>query len=164
MRLRPEAIRSGPGQQSLWDYPRPPRLEAVAERITVQFAGETIADTTQACRVLETSRPPVYYLPRVDPMGLDAAWWREPGHGPVTATCGGRQHLRKMVSGHGDLTPVGQGTVSVKQIGGLPDKEVELTTGDVGVSVSQVARRYDEGIWMKSFSGSAARPSTCGGP
>ena len=62
MRLRPEAIRPGPGQESVWDYPRPPRLEAVAERITVRFAGETIADTTRAWRVLETSHPPAYYL------------------------------------------------------------------------------------------------------
>jgi uncharacterized protein (DUF427 family) len=38
-------------------------LEPVAERITVSFAGETIADTIQAIRVLETSHPPVYYLP-----------------------------------------------------------------------------------------------------
>ena len=66
MRRLPEPIRPGPGQESVWDYPRPPRSEAVEERITVRFAGETIADTTQACRVLETSHPPVYYLPPKD--------------------------------------------------------------------------------------------------
>lgn len=38
----------------------------MAERITVRFAGETVADTTEACRVLETSHPPVYYLPPND--------------------------------------------------------------------------------------------------
>jgi len=58
--------RPGPNQESVWDYPRPPRLESVAERIRVVFNGETIADTTGAYRVLETSHPPVYYIPPED--------------------------------------------------------------------------------------------------
>ena len=49
--------------ESVWDYPRPPRLEAVAERIRVVDGGRTLADTTDALRVLETSHPPVYYIP-----------------------------------------------------------------------------------------------------
>ncbi len=49
--------------ESVWHYPRPPRLEAVTERITVAFGGEMIADSRRAYRVLETSHPPVYYLP-----------------------------------------------------------------------------------------------------
>ena len=49
--------------ESVWDYPRPPRLEAVAERIRVIDGGRTLADTTAALRVLETSHPPVYYNP-----------------------------------------------------------------------------------------------------
>jgi uncharacterized protein (DUF427 family) len=56
----------GPRQESVWDYPRPPRLEQVVEQITVAFAGETIADTSRAVRVLETSQPPVYYVPPQD--------------------------------------------------------------------------------------------------
>ncbi len=52
--------------ESVWDYPRPPRLEAVGARIRVLFGGETIADTTAAYRVLETSHPPNYYLPPTD--------------------------------------------------------------------------------------------------
>lgn len=56
----------GPGQESVWDYPRPPRLEPVPERIRIVFRGETIADTTRAWRVLETSHPPVYYIPPDD--------------------------------------------------------------------------------------------------
>lgn len=63
-RRRP--LPAGPGQESVWDYPRPPRLEPVARRILVRFAGETVADTTHALRVLETSHPPVYYLPPGD--------------------------------------------------------------------------------------------------
>lgn len=53
-----------PGQESVWDYPRPPRVEATSERIRVEFAGATIVDTTDAVRVLETSHPPVYYVQR----------------------------------------------------------------------------------------------------
>ncbi len=59
-------IPPGPGQESVWDYPRPPRLEPVPERIRVELAGVVLADTTRALRVLETSHPPVYYLPRAD--------------------------------------------------------------------------------------------------
>lgn len=55
-----------PGQESVWDYPRPPRLEQTSKRIEVWFAGEKIADSRQAWRVLETSHPPVYYLPPGD--------------------------------------------------------------------------------------------------
>ena len=53
-------------RESVWDYPRPPRLEPVTERIRVEFGGRTIADTTRAWRVLETSHPPVYYIPPED--------------------------------------------------------------------------------------------------
>ena len=51
-------------QESVWDYPRPPRLEPVAETIRITFAGRVVAETNAAKRVLETSHPPVYYLPR----------------------------------------------------------------------------------------------------
>lgn len=52
--------------ESVWTYPRPPRLEPAPERIRIVFDGLTIADTTRASRVLETSHPPTYYLPRAD--------------------------------------------------------------------------------------------------
>jgi uncharacterized protein (DUF427 family) len=55
-----------PGQESVWDYPRPPRLEDSGRRIKVVFGGVTLAYTTRAKRVLETSHPPVYYLPPED--------------------------------------------------------------------------------------------------
>jgi uncharacterized protein (DUF427 family) len=54
----------GPGQESVWDYPRPPRVEKMTERIRIRLDGVTVVDTTDAVRVLETSHPPVYYLPR----------------------------------------------------------------------------------------------------
>lgn len=50
----------------MWDYPRPPRVESVPSRVTIRLGGELIADTRDAVRVLETSHPPVYYLPRAD--------------------------------------------------------------------------------------------------
>ena len=62
----PTRIPSGPGQESVWDYPRPPRLEATPRHIQVIFNGTVIADTRRAWRVLETSHPPVYYLPPED--------------------------------------------------------------------------------------------------
>ncbi len=52
-----------PGQESVWDYPRPPRLEEFNGSITVELGGVVIASTTAAWRVLETSHPPTYYLP-----------------------------------------------------------------------------------------------------
>jgi uncharacterized protein (DUF427 family) len=55
-----------PEIESVWDYPRPPRLEPVAERIRVVVDGVAIADSTRAWRVLETSHPPVYYVPPTD--------------------------------------------------------------------------------------------------
>jgi uncharacterized protein (DUF427 family) len=61
----------GPGQESVWDFPRPPRVEPSAERVVVRFSGQVIVDCTEAVRVLETSHPPVYYLPRATfPDGL----------------------------------------------------------------------------------------------
>ncbi|MGL4649348.1 MAG: DUF427 domain-containing protein [Caldilineaceae bacterium] len=59
-------IAPGPGQESVWDYPRPPRVEAVSKRLRVVFNGVTIADTQSSFRVLETSHPPCYYLPQAD--------------------------------------------------------------------------------------------------
>lgn len=54
----------GPGQESVWQYPRPPRVESSRSRVVVRLGGRVIADTTDSVRVLETSHPPVYYLPR----------------------------------------------------------------------------------------------------
>ena len=47
----------------MWDYPRPPRIEAVDVRVSVVVGGEQVVDTRDVVRVLETSHPPVYYLP-----------------------------------------------------------------------------------------------------
>jgi uncharacterized protein (DUF427 family) len=52
--------------ESVWDYPRPPRLERSTRRVRVVLGDVTVADTTRAYRVLETSHPPVYYIPPED--------------------------------------------------------------------------------------------------
>lgn len=55
-----------PGQESVWDYPRPPRIEKVDQRVVIRLGGEAILDTRDVVRVLETSHPPVYYVPMSD--------------------------------------------------------------------------------------------------
>ena len=62
--MPPTPQKPGPGQESGWDYPRPPRLEPFDGRITVELGGRVIASTDRSWRVLETSHPPTYYLPR----------------------------------------------------------------------------------------------------
>ena len=59
-------IQPGPGQESVWDYPRPPRVEDSTKHIQVILNGVVIANTSRAKRVLETSHPPVYYIPPED--------------------------------------------------------------------------------------------------
>ena len=52
--------------ESVWDYPRPPRLEPESRRVRVELGGVVVADTVRALRVLETSHPPVIYVPPGD--------------------------------------------------------------------------------------------------
>lgn len=66
MRSRPTPEPAGPGQESVWSYPRPPVVDPAQEHVVVEFAGRVIADTRAALRVLETSHPPSYYLPLGD--------------------------------------------------------------------------------------------------
>lgn len=50
--------------ESVWDYPRPPRVEPSHEHVEVELGGVVVAATDRSWRVLETSHPPTYYLPR----------------------------------------------------------------------------------------------------
>ena len=61
--LHPQPDPVGPGQESVWDYPRPPRVERVDRRAVITLGGDVIVDTDDVVRVLETSHPPTYYLP-----------------------------------------------------------------------------------------------------
>ena len=67
----------GPGQESVWDYPRPPSADVTARHVVVEVGGQPIADTRRAVRVCETSHPPVYYVPRDDV--ADGVLERAPG-------------------------------------------------------------------------------------
>ena len=64
--MRPERQIPGPGQESVWDYPRPPAATRVDRHVKVVFGGQTIADSTRPVKVMETSHPPVYYIPLED--------------------------------------------------------------------------------------------------
>ncbi len=72
----PDPLR--PGQESVWDYPRPPAIRPDGRLVEVRHARITIASTSAAIRVLETSHPPGYYLPPSD-VRTDLLF-REPRH------------------------------------------------------------------------------------
>lgn len=55
-------LRHGPVRESVWDYPRPPRLERVDVALRIEFRGSRIVDAPGGFRVLETSHPPTYYV------------------------------------------------------------------------------------------------------
>jgi len=63
---RPHRIEPCPGQESVWDYPRPPIVVPTAARVRVIHEGITLVDSTAAVRVLETSQPPAFYVPQSD--------------------------------------------------------------------------------------------------
>jgi len=99
----PRRIDPGPGQESVWDYPRPPSLEASTRRVRIRLGGELVVDTTRSWRVCETSHPPVYYVPRKDFRGGSltpgdggsycefkgaAAYWNVSGGGLLRANAG----------------------------------------------------------------------------
>ena len=72
---------SGSDVERVWDYPRPPAVTVCRRRIRVELAGEALADSTRALRVLETSHPPTVYVPPDDvrgdllaPSGAPSTW------------------------------------------------------------------------------------------
>ena len=79
--------------ENVWDYPRPPALEPVGKSLRIVFGGVTIAQTTAGFRVLETSHPPVYYLPPDAFIAgvLEPASWSYPDPTPRFAAI--RDHL-----------------------------------------------------------------------
>jgi len=60
------ALEPGAGQESVWDYPRPPRIEQESREVIVRVGDVVLAQTHAACRVLETASPPTFYIPRAD--------------------------------------------------------------------------------------------------
>ena len=52
--------------ENVWEYPRPPAVEPCPRHVRVELAGQVLADSDHALRVLETSHPPTIYVPRDD--------------------------------------------------------------------------------------------------
>lgn len=93
-----------PGQESVWDYPRPPTLEPSSRRLRIVHRGVTIADTAKALRTLETSHPPTWYLPPAD---IDMTLLRASAqHGSVCEWKGRANYWDVAVDG---IVPVGVG-------------------------------------------------------
>lgn len=66
-RPRPEfAIEPGPGQESVWDYPRPPAIRQDRRLVEVCDGNAVVATTTGAYKVMETASPPTFYIPATD--------------------------------------------------------------------------------------------------
>lgn len=57
---------SAAATESVWDYPRPPTVVPSGEHVVIELGGEVVVDTRRSLRVLETSHPPVYYVPGDD--------------------------------------------------------------------------------------------------
>ncbi len=69
MRQRPPAVARepvGPGEESVWDFPRPPAVQRVAAPLRVEFAGRVVAATRSGRRIVETAGAPVYVFPPAD--------------------------------------------------------------------------------------------------
>lgn len=62
----PFAVHPVGAQESVWDYPRPPRLEPDTREVVVLAEGVTVALSRRAVRVLETASPPTFYIPPED--------------------------------------------------------------------------------------------------
>ena len=60
------AEQTGVGQESVWDYPRPPVIQPVQYEISVFFYEKVIAKTKKGVRVIETASAPTYYIPPDD--------------------------------------------------------------------------------------------------
>lgn len=93
----------GPGQESVWDYPRPPRLEASARHVRIVHDGKVIADSRRALRLLETSHPPSWYIPPAD---LDMTLLR-PRAGGSFCEWKGHAEYWNVVAGGAPLAAVG---------------------------------------------------------
>ena len=64
-RQRPDfAVEPGPGQESVWDYPRPPAISRESRPIEIRDGETRVASTTRSYKVMETASPPTFYLPR----------------------------------------------------------------------------------------------------
>jgi len=69
-----EKIKPGPSQESVWDYPRPPKVDICKKTVRVLLNGIIVAEADSAIRVMETSHPPVFYI---DPGNINREYFRK---------------------------------------------------------------------------------------
>jgi uncharacterized protein (DUF427 family) len=93
---------AGATPESVWNYPRPPRVEASPRLVSVVLGGGVIAASSRAHRVLETSHPPVYYVPREDV--VDGALTPSGGRGTFCEFKGAASYL-DAIGADGTLVP-----------------------------------------------------------
>ncbi|QKJ18712.1 DUF427 domain-containing protein [Microbacterium hominis] len=124
-----------PGQESVWDYPRPPRVERVDRRVRIVLGGAEIVDTGDVVRVLETSHPPVYYLPIADF-----------APGALTAGDGSSFCEFKGAAGYFDVHGGGQTRSRAAWTYPTPTPGFEVLVGRVAVYAQQMDRCEVDGI------------------
>jgi uncharacterized protein (DUF427 family) len=130
--------------ERVWDYPRPPAVVACERVVRLELAGEVLAESTRALRVLETSHPPTIYLPPGDvrsafvvPSGTRRTWCEFKGHAAYLDAVVGSRRVRAVGWGYSDPTPGYEalrdhvafypGRVDAAWIG---DERVEAQAGD----------------------------------
>lgn len=102
-RARPDfAVAPGPGEESVWDYPRPPRIALDPRRVEVRSGRLEIACSERALRVLETGSPPTFYLPLADVRGGVL----EPAAGASECEWKGTAAYWSLSAPHADAAPV----------------------------------------------------------
>ncbi|ORB72628.1 DUF427 domain-containing protein [Mycobacterium scrofulaceum] len=143
---------AGPRRESVWDYPRPPRVEPFAGEITVELGGEVVASTDRSWRVLETSHPPAYYLPREAfaegslREAPGSSWCEWKGRATYYDLLGGGVVARKSAWSYLHPTP---GFESIAGAVAVMAANVDRCTVDGEVVVSQSGGFY--GGWITSW-------------
>jgi uncharacterized protein (DUF427 family) len=124
----------GPGQESVWDYPRPPSALVTPRHVVVELGGQVLADTRRAVRVCETSHPPVFYVPRAD---LAADLLEQGQHGSFCEWKG--------VATYWDAVVAGRRAVSIGWSYEQPTPGFEHLTGAVAFYPGRVDRATVDG-------------------
>ena len=104
MRFGRERVQPAAGQESVWNYPRPPSCVPSGRHVEVSFESVSIADTRAAVRVLETSHPPTWYLPPRDI--ATGVLQRSAAHATVCEWKGAATYWDVVIDGGGTLRAV----------------------------------------------------------
>ena len=128
------------GQEWVWDYPRPPKLERTERRLRVKFAGRVIAESGRGWRVLETSHPPTYYFATED---VDATAL-QPGTGSSWCEFKGRARYFDLVVGEARSASAAWGYPQ-------PSKGFEELAGAIAFYPSRVSACFVDGerVWAQ---------------